>query len=184
VRWIAATNADLFASDCGFRDDLLRRLAGYVARIPPLRARREDLGALTAFLLADAGVTAASMTVAAARQLFGGAFPGNVRQLRATLRSAALLAAGSPIDVQHLPVERAVQPVAAPTPVEAAAKRAEPPTAAELEAALRSTGGNIVRTAELFSTHPRQIYRWIEKHALVLDDFRPPDAGNPFDAKR
>ncbi len=45
TRWVAATNRELFG-DSGFRADLLRRLAGYVARIPPLRARREREGAL------------------------------------------------------------------------------------------------------------------------------------------
>src|SRR4030095_2055941 len=43
VRWVAATNADLGAPDARFRPDLLRRLAGFSLRLPPLRRRYEDL---------------------------------------------------------------------------------------------------------------------------------------------
>jgi sigma-54 dependent transcriptional regulator, acetoin dehydrogenase operon transcriptional activator AcoR len=103
VRWIAATNRDLFADESGFRPDLLRRLASFVARVPPLRRRREDLGILTACLLREAHVSHAAIRTAAGRRLFGGELPGNVRQLRTVLRSAILLAAGEAIDVAHLP---------------------------------------------------------------------------------
>ena len=105
VRWIAATHQDLFGKPGAFRPDLLARLAGYVARLPPLRARREDLGVLCAHLLREAGVAKAAMTAAAARQLFAGELPGNVRQLRQTLRSAAVLAGDGVIEVGHLPPE-------------------------------------------------------------------------------
>ncbi len=102
VRWVAATNRDVFADGSGFRQDLLRRLAGYVARLPPLRRRREDLGTLTAYLLRQAGVEQAAITGAAGRRLLSDPFAGNVGQLRATLRSAAILAAGATIDTAQL----------------------------------------------------------------------------------
>lgn len=103
VRWIAATNRDLLVDPGDFRPDLLRRLAGYVARLPPLRARREDLGVLSAYFLQQAGVTKAGISVAAARRLFLAPLLGNLRQLRTALRSAVTLAGGQPIDLHHLP---------------------------------------------------------------------------------
>lgn len=165
VRWIAATNRDLLADPKDFRADLVQRLSGYVARLPPLRERREDLGELTAHLLRDAGVTRASITAPAARQLFAGELPGNVRQLRATLRTACLLAAGAAIDSEHLPAHE---------PPEKDARKA--PDAAAIESALARSKGNVVRAAEILETHPRQLYRWLDKLAIPLDRFRRGEA--------
>ncbi len=169
VRWVAATNRDLFATGDDFREDLLRRLAGYVARIPPLRRRREDLGVLTSWLLRDAGVDRASIVPAAARSLFGGPLSGNIRELRAALRSASLLADGSPIEEHHLPERRA--------PAEAPADAHAGTSSTKLDrdsvaAALRETSGNVVRAASLLGTHARQVYRLIERFDLDLDSFR------------
>jgi transcriptional regulator with GAF, ATPase, and Fis domain len=41
-----------------------------------------------------------------------------------------------------------------------------------ITAALAATGGNVVRAAQQLGTHPRQLYRWIERHAIPLDDYR------------
>lgn len=215
VRWVAATNANLLSEGTSFRQDLLRRLAGFVARLPPLRRRREDLGVLSAYILREAGAGAASITAAAARRLFPGRFPGNIRQLRAVLRSAVLLAGDRPIDVEHLgtPEEFASRPnrvaitgpgfpqkgevaeqaaaadssrtaTAAPTsgPELAGAAGAGPgpgdvqrrgqPGPAEIEAALQLHRGNVVRAARYLNTHPRQLYRWIERLGVDLSRFR------------
>jgi DNA-binding NtrC family response regulator len=181
VRWVAATNRDLFLPDAGFRPDLLRRLASHVARLPPLRKRREDLGVLSAHLLAEANVARASISAAAGRRLFTSGFPGNIRQLRATLRRATLLAGEGPIQLSHIDVdhdrlagdagERA--PDSHTTPP-GPAGLATPPSREKLEAALVSTRGNVVRAAKLLSAHPRQVYRWIDRHALDLEKLRGP----------
>ena len=197
VRWIAATNRDLFACGGEFRSDLLRRLAGYVMRIPPLRRRREDLGALSGQLLREAGVARAAITPAAGRLLFASDFPGNVRQLRTVLRSAALLAGDAPIDLRHLdgPSLRAQirdasgakdrasdeppEPSQEPPPSRARAAStststslATMPDSAEIEAALFSARGNVMQAARQLKTHARQLYRWIERLALPLDKYR------------
>jgi DNA-binding NtrC family response regulator len=171
VRWVAATNRDLLADGSGFRDDLLRRLAAYVARLPALRARREDLGVLTAHLLADAGVTKAAVTAAAGRALFAAPLPGHVRQLRTVLRSAAILAAGATIEAHHLGEGLgAPSSGVAAEPVDDARKKM--PTAEEVTAVLTQTGGNVVRAAASLGVHARQLYRWIERLGLDLDQYR------------
>lgn len=185
VRWIAATNRDLFECEGEFRADLLRRLAGYVVRIPPLRKRREDLGALSRQLLREAGVARAAVTPAAGRLLFASDFPGNVRQLRTVLRSAALLAGDAAIDLSHLDVPsiRAKDSVAAgaldrsldgsPTRSPASARPASKrPDSAEIEAALFSAKGNVMKAARQLKTHARQLYRWLNQLALPLDKYR------------
>lgn len=186
VRWVAATNRGLYGDD-GFREDLLRRLAGFVARIPPLRQRREDLGELCAFILRDAGVSRASITVEAARALFCGPLTGNVRQLKSALRTAALLAGEDAIQREHLPEdlrhERAAQSASAARSTSAPASEpatdsrpsAEPasrPTREQLETVLEACKGNVVHVAERLNTHPRQVYRWIEKHGIDIERYR------------
>ncbi|MCC6996172.1 MAG: sigma 54-interacting transcriptional regulator [Deltaproteobacteria bacterium] len=187
VRWAAATNRELLggAGGAGFREDLVARLAGYVARVPALRERREDLGILAAHLLAQAGIERASINVAAARVLFNHRLPGNVRQLRAALRSAALLAAGEAIDVAQLPAHL-LRPAGAEAEPEAeheqevepgagargGAGRKGAPTASELEAALLAAQGNVVRAAESFGTSARQLYRWLQRHGVDIERFR------------
>jgi DNA-binding NtrC family response regulator len=177
VRWIAATNRDVFANDAAFRSDLLRRLAGYVARIPPLRARREDMGELAAFLLREAGVDKASISAAAGRKLFSSPLPGNVRQLRTVLRSAAILAGDGPIEISHLGVldADAGDGEGGPGPGPGAGvddRSSRSPAHGEIEAALEEHGGNVVRAAKQLGTHPRQLYRWIERHAIDLQRYR------------
>ena len=170
VRWVAATNRDLFEPEHSFRHDLLRRLAGYVARLPPLRARREDLGELTAHLLGEVGVASASISVEAARTLFAGSFPGNIRQLRSSLRSAALLAGDDPITTDDLPTE---QPAAGAAATDQG--RAVPADASDqgrIEVALAQAGGNVSKAARTLSTSARQLYRWIDKYRIDLDSFR------------
>lgn len=188
VRWIAATNVDLFHSQ-HFRRDVLQRLAGFVAWLPPLRERREDLGVLTAHLLRQAGITRAAMTVTAARPFFTGEFLGNIRQLRNELRSAATLAGERPIESAHMSAVEASRtggqkvastrvsssqdtpPTSSPG-VGSQATAARSPDAAEISGALNATQGNVVRAAQLLQTHPRQLYRWIDRYKIALDDFR------------
>jgi transcriptional regulator of acetoin/glycerol metabolism len=167
VRWVAATNRELFADDA-FRADLLRRLAGYVARVPPLRARREDLGILTAHVFSELARSKAAIASAAARTLFSSEFPGNIRELRAALRSAALLAGDGPITAAHLPAI-----VSAPVARESSRPtETKKPTAAEIQSALAAAGGNVVHAAQALGTSARQLYRWIEKYEIAIESYR------------
>ena len=174
VRWIAATNAALSDGE-RFRADLRFRLAGFVARIPPVRERREDLGLLMASLLREAGVTQASLTRAAASRLVHHPLPGNVRQLRQALRSAAFL---SPtrgevtIDVEVL---RELDEAAASAEPGAAADpppRMSAPDKEALEAALRAAQGRVAVAARALGTSSRQLYRWLERLEVDPDAFR------------
>jgi len=91
VRVISATHRDL--GEAGFRADLYHRLAGYCVTLPPLRTRA-DFEAIVARLLreqADDGrpATLAPEALAAMRQYD---WPGNIRELKNVLRTAAALA--------------------------------------------------------------------------------------------
>jgi transcriptional regulator with GAF, ATPase, and Fis domain len=91
VRIIAATHRDL--SDMvrrgGFRSDLYYRLNVVRVHIPPLRERREDIALLCARFFAEAGQrrpSDAQLAAFASRD-----WPGNIRELRHAIASAALL---------------------------------------------------------------------------------------------
>ncbi len=171
LRCVAATNRQLFGDASGFRQDLLHRLAGYVAQLPPLRHRREDLGLLTAHILREAGVGQASISAAAARLLYNSGFGGNIRQLRTALRSAALLAGDERIEIHHLP-----DTLREPEEVLESSVRREPaprrPDRETVERALAAHGGNVTAAARELQTHARQIYRWVERYGIDLDSLR------------
>jgi DNA-binding NtrC family response regulator len=174
VRWIGATNRPNLTDEDALRSDILRRIAGYVARLPPLRERREDLGALASHLLSSAGIERAAITARAGRALFSGSFPGNIRQLRTTLYTAAVLAGERPIDLQHLAASEVASAAETPTPERPPppASRRSAPDREAIVALLSAAQGNVQRAAERLHVHPRQLYRWIERYALDLRDYR------------
>jgi transcriptional regulator with GAF, ATPase, and Fis domain len=98
VRVVAAMGADPFdAIDAGqLREDLYYRLAVFVARLPPLRERPEDLPLLASHFLGQSrerfGLAELSLSEAALDALAAHDWPGNVRELGNTLDRAALLA--------------------------------------------------------------------------------------------
>lgn len=94
-RIVAAANTRLReAADRGaFREDLYYRLSGVSLRMPPLRARRDDIPALVAKFLADDGLPKLEILPDALEWLAHGYdWPGNVRELRNFVRTSALKA--------------------------------------------------------------------------------------------
>ncbi|BAL97366.1 sigma-54-dependent Fis family transcriptional regulator [Rubrivivax gelatinosus] len=100
-----------------FREDLYYRLAGIELALPALRERSDRRELLQAVLAAESEGSG-TLTPEAERLLMDYAWPGNVRQLRHVLRSAAALADGRPITREHLPSLQATP--LAPPPVIAA----------------------------------------------------------------
>jgi DNA-binding NtrC family response regulator len=98
VRVIAASNEALEdrIDSAGFREDLFYRLAEYVIVLPPLRARREDIGFLAGRFLDQARDSVARPRIDIAPDaldlLRSHDWPGNARELRSVLRRAALVA--------------------------------------------------------------------------------------------
>jgi DNA-binding NtrC family response regulator len=110
VRVLAATNENLTRAvrENRFREDLYYRLRVVPIEIPPLRERREDIEAITRFLLHRIGDTrgrALRLSSAAMDALMDHAWPGNVRELENALEFATTVCEGQTIHVNHLPVE-------------------------------------------------------------------------------
>jgi transcriptional regulator of acetoin/glycerol metabolism len=85
-----------------FREDLYYRLSGIELLLPALRERSDKRELIHGVLEAEGGHGAA-LSAEAERALMGYAWPGNIRQLRHVLRTAAALADGATIECVHLP---------------------------------------------------------------------------------
>jgi two-component system, NtrC family, nitrogen regulation response regulator GlnG len=111
VRVIAATHQNLEQRvEKGiFREDLFHRLNVIRIELPPLRARREDIGDLLVHYLQlaaqELGVDAKALTSEASELLQAYNWPGNVRELVNLCRRMTVLAPGSEIHVEDLPSE-------------------------------------------------------------------------------
>jgi psp operon transcriptional activator len=112
VRIVAATNADLNQAcrEGRLREDLLDRIACCVVRLPPLRARREDIPVLARHFVArmasELGRTVAPrLEVRTEAELVEHAWPGNIRELRNVVERATIEGAAgrlAPLDLHPL----------------------------------------------------------------------------------
>ena len=105
VRFIAATNEDLerLMAKKAFRKDLYYRIRGGWLHLPPLRERKEDIPLLVNKFLNDYTEKDAAIDEEAKCLLMEYEYPGNIRELKSILQSAANLAQGRPISTDVLP---------------------------------------------------------------------------------
>jgi transcriptional regulator with GAF, ATPase, and Fis domain len=105
LRVIATTNRDLTKSvrEGKFREDLYFRLNVLPLRVPPLREHIEDIPELVAHFIEKCGATVGrklkGISPDALRKLEEYHWPGNVRELENIIERAAVLAAGSKIEL-------------------------------------------------------------------------------------
>ncbi|HUU80509.1 MAG TPA: sigma-54 dependent transcriptional regulator [Acidobacteriota bacterium] len=115
VRLLVASNQDLGAAvvSNSFRRDLFYRLNEFTIKIPPLRERKEDIPYLAKRFLETTSVELSKnvkgFSESAVKALLDYDWPGNVRQLRSTIRRAVLLA-NDRITEKHLDMKRAPAP--------------------------------------------------------------------------
>ncbi|HZL20043.1 MAG TPA: sigma 54-interacting transcriptional regulator [Polyangia bacterium] len=171
TRIIAATSrtaAPSQSGSLGLRSDLAARLGAEPIRIPPLRDRIEDLGALASYLLGDRNKP---LELSAFQVLCLYPWPGNVRELGKVVTSAEALARDADrIALEHLPVAF----IAAPKIRSSAGRRKSrpPPSAVELEGMMRRFRGNMLRVARELDRKPALVYRWAKRFGLNADEFR------------
>ena len=124
VRVIAATQRDLAEEVAAgrFSGALVDRLATHAVSVPPLRARRDDIGRLVAHHLrreveAFGGPDALAALAPAARlwlppglvaRMALAPWTGNASQLRSVIRQLAIASLGQPVVVVNATVERAL----------------------------------------------------------------------------
>jgi two-component system, NtrC family, nitrogen regulation response regulator NtrX len=111
VRVIAATNRrlDELVAAGTFREDLFYRLSVVPIRVPALRERRQDIGELAAYFLADF----CARNTMKPREIDPDVlpvleryhWPGNVRELRNIVERMAILTRGDRLTVDSIPLE-------------------------------------------------------------------------------
>jgi DNA-binding NtrC family response regulator len=180
VRLLVASNQDLhvLTESDSFRRDLFYRLNEFSIVVPPLRERKEDIPYLAKRFLDLANIelkkNVRGFSESALNVMFNYPWPGNVRQLRSTIRRAALLA-DELITEKHLGLNRVPVPGLAFTPrVEGTPWKGlslkeivDQSTAAVerevLTQVLKTTGGNKAKAARLLKMDYKTIHVKLRK---------------------
>ena len=187
ARVIAATHKDLkdLVAQGKFRADLFYRLNVVDIHLPPLRARKDDIGLIVERVLSDLarkhGRGPRELTPVALDALSAFSWPGNVRQLRNALERSVVLASGTRLDLDDLPQEvREPAPAAVQTADEdpslsfAEAKR-RAMRAFELEFVerkLREHRGNISKTAQALGMHRQSLQQKLKELGIVINRYK------------
>jgi serine/threonine-protein kinase PknK len=179
VRVVAAGNRSLsdLVAEGRFREDLFYRLSVVTLRIPPLRERLDDVPALVSHFLAEfakeQGIGRKRLSRDALTKLLRASWPGNVRQLRHALESAAVLCDGDIIEADAIRVGEVInpQPSLQPSPVTgtvpsplAVRKASE---RQKILDALEETNWNKVLAAQNLNMPRRTLYRRLKEYGLL-----------------
>lgn len=170
VRVIAATNRNLEeeVAQNRFREDLFYRLQVMPIRLPALRERKGDVGALATYFVErfnrEFRKRVKGLSPAAADLLDGCRWPGNVRELRNAIERAMLLVDRDQLEPEDFTLTRSV----------AATQFRLPPEGVNLEEiegqllvqALEQASGNQTQAAQLLGLNRDQVRYRIEKFSL------------------
>ena len=176
VRLVAATHRDLEAEVRAgrFRQDLFFRLKVISLQVPALREYPEDVPELAHFFLERLSVQCRRsfrLTPAAVAKLQAFPWPGNVRQLRAVLESAAVMSDGETIDADALPLGPS-EPVAVAVACPAPASDLPPSLDVDdletwaIRKAMIQTGGNVSQSAKLLGMSRDTLHTKLKKKGL------------------
>lgn len=172
VRIVAASNRDLeeLVEAGEFRHDLLYRLQVVTIRLPPLRARREDIRPLTDRFMASAcaehgrHVERAEPGYYAKLESYG--WPGNIRELRNVVESSVIMAGGPVLRADDLSLgrnEKGGMPSVLTVPAGMTLAGIEKEA---LLQALRRNDGNRQMTADELGLSTRTVQRKIREYTL------------------
>ncbi len=182
IRVLAATNEDLQeAVKAGrFREDLYYRLNVIPLKIPPLREHKEDIPVLARHILKKLGREDLKISSGAMNLLLQYDWPGNIRELENTLKSAAALAEGDSLVLEHLPGRFRAEGVICPPDFSSPAAFDDKVGLFEkflIEEQLRQTSGNITQAARDLEIPLRSLRRKLEKYSISPGQFKPGKPG-------
>ncbi len=172
VRFVFASNKKL--PDCvergGFREDLFHRINLLPIILPPLRERKEDILPLALHFLKDfAGRwdTDWEITEETLAGLYSYPWPGNIRELKNTIRRACILATEPVISVDLLPFSVPKMPL--PVREGAAERVPDPLWVVEREhigKVLARVEGNKSKAARILEIDRKTLYTKLERYGL------------------
>jgi DNA-binding NtrC family response regulator len=164
-RLICATNRDLelAVKEGKFREDLYYRLNVFSISIPPLRERRSDIPLLCNYFLKKLATSinksVTRFSSEAMQHLEAYHWPGNVREMKNAIERAVVVAKGSSITGDDLPI-----PPSSKTPPDD--KSLEAVEKVHIKDVLEQMGWNITRSAEILGIDRATLYHKIEKYGL------------------
>jgi DNA-binding NtrC family response regulator len=171
VRIIAATATLTPTPEApGLRRDLAARFGAEPVVLPPLRERREDVGALARHFLGQFR----RMEAAAFLALCLHDWPQNVRELENVIREATLYSDGSP-EIRLADLPRTLRERVARDEGQQTARRRSPrprPDTAEIAALLDRHKGNVAEVARELDRQWAVVWRWILKSGLDVEKYR------------
>jgi two-component system, NtrC family, response regulator AtoC len=175
VRFLAATHRNLpeMVAQGLFREDLFYRLNVVPIRLPPLRARPEDIEPLTKKFAkehAKAGGKQIELAPDALRLLSRETWPGNVRQLQNFVERLVVLCDPPTISAEDVERELARIAPAPPSSKEGLVGLDATRKGAEREAirtALTKAGGNRTVAARILGLSRRGLYYKLDEHGLA-----------------
>ena len=167
IRLVCATNGDLasLVADGQFREDLYHRINEFTIYMPELKDRGADIFRFADLFIkhanADLGRDVIGIDDKASERIASYAWPGNLRELNNVMRRATLLAKGKHIGLSEL--ERSMAPS---TPTEPLALHDEQTEQQRIEAALRATGGNKSKAAQLLAVDRKTLYNKMKRYGM------------------
>lgn len=173
VRVIAATNRHprLAISEQKLREDLFYRLNVFNIELPPLRERRDDIIPLAQHFLKkyaqEFGYVFAGLEADCADYLTHYDWQGNVRELENMMERAIVLSAGKMITLKQLPKEilgNDATPNAENLELGALNSQVEALEKNIIARALRKTGDNKAKAAQLLEISERSLWYKIKKY--------------------
>ena len=178
VRVISATNHNLagLVEEKKFRQDLYFRIKGVSVTLPSLRNRSEDIPELFGYFLKEAceeiGADITRITESAMNILVSYHWPGNIRQLKNTIRTMVVMCEKNTLDVMDIPldiymVKRLAGHVAsAHIPQSLAGKSLNEVEKQHIIETLRLTNNNRAEAAKLLKIGERTLYRKIKEYDI------------------
>ncbi len=174
LRVIAASNKNLRkeVAEGRFREDLFYRLNVFPIVIPPLRERSEDILMLVNHFIElfskDMNKTPPYLTGGAEKLLKDYDWKGNVRELKNVVERAIIMCEGQSLRAEHFNIaEIPHETVSSDAPLHevsgAAVRTAEK---ARIEDALRETGGNKTRAAEILQVSYKTLLTKIKEYEI------------------
>lgn len=167
IRLIAATNENLEEAIAGgrFREDLFHRLNEFTIHVPLLSECPEDILPLARFLLGSLSEEhhkrVQGLDRLAEATLLRYPWPGNIRELRNTLRSALLLADGSWITASNLNLDLTLKQEEIPCLTEEEKERQL------LLQTLKQVENNRARAARMLDISRTTLYEKLRKYGII-----------------
>lgn len=188
VRLLVASNRDLLdlTESGSFRSDLFFRLNEFTITVPPLRERKEDIPYLAKRFLditnEELNKNVKGFSESAFKAILGYEWPGNVRQLRSSIRRAVLLSndkiAKKDLDLKTAPANGnglALNPkvsglsLKGPSLKEIVRRCTKDVEREVLSQVLKSTGGNKAKAARMLQIDYKTIHTKVKQLAIKIN---------------